>query len=226
MGYFGDIYSVTKSILTGMGITLKHFMNPKTIITVQYKRPERRGEGSGHELPKIPELHKGLHYLETEECILCWQCANICPVDCIKIEGTRDGDIDGAYQANRAVISRFTIDYALCIYCNLCCEACPDSATCIHMGQEFDFSSYDQGSLVKNLLADRAFTKQDLFFTVKAQREIDRLAEEKKQAAEAKRAAMAAKKAAAAKAKAPAKKDAPAAAKKDAPAKPDAKKAE
>ena len=220
MGYFGNIYDVSKSIVTGMGVTLKHLLSPGTITTIHYKRPERRGPGSGHQLPMVPVAHRGLHYLETEACIMCWQCSNICPVDCIVIEGTRDGEIEGGYEGKNAVMSRFTIDYALCIFCNLCCEVCPETSSCIHMGQEWNTKSHEetklsqfdstpetQADLVKNLLTDNAFTGEDFHFTKGARKEIDALAAEKKRKQEeAKLARLAAKKAAAAKKDAAAKK--------------------
>lgn len=137
----------------------------------------------------IPPRHRGLHYLETEKCIMCFQCARACPVDCIDIEGTRDGEIQGAHKGDKVVLTRFTIDYALCIFCDHCTLACPDKQVCIHMGKEFDFTSYDQASLVKNLLTDKPFSKEDRAATLQQRAEIDRLADEKKKAREAAKAA-------------------------------------
>jgi formate hydrogenlyase subunit 6/NADH:ubiquinone oxidoreductase subunit I len=290
VGYFGDIYSVSKSILIGMSVTLKHMLTPQTVITKQYvglKTPEKGtvakvfgvtndyGLKTGHlehggcvvcavakklgigehehttdpvavydryyrpddkiSTPKpldyLPSRHRGLHYLETEKCIMCFQCARACPVDCIDIEGTRDGDLSGSHRGDKVNLTRFTIDYSLCIFCDHCTMACPDKQVCIHMGKEFDFTAYTQGNLVKNLLTDLPFTKDDRMLVLDHRAEIDRLAEEKKKKAAEARAKAAAAKAAPAPAAgaapaAPATPAAPAAPTKPAtpPAKPEAKK--
>lgn len=224
MSYFRRIYEVSKSVLVGMNVTLKHMLTPSTVTTRSYmglRKPKEgllgkalgltehyyeqdeleplRYERTGptiegiQPLDYIPERHRGLHYLETEKCIMCFQCSRACPVDCIDIEGTRDGGVDGAHRGDKVVLTRFTIDYSLCIFCDHCTLACPDRVKCIHMGPEFDFASYDQSSLVKNLLTDAPLSQDDRTWILEARREIDRLAEEK---AAAKKAAAAKKKAA------------------------------
>ncbi|MCZ6689730.1 MAG: NADH-quinone oxidoreductase subunit I [Planctomycetota bacterium] len=185
--YFKSIWSNARSIFIGLGVTIRYFFRPHTVITLQYPR----------EMDKLPERHRGIHFLETEKCIMCYICAKACPVDCIYIEGTRDGDIEGAYQGNKAVMTMFVIDYSLCIMCNLCCEPCPKD--CIHMGQEFHFTGTERNEMYKNLLEDRRYTKDDDAWVKSKRPDIVRLAEEKKQK---KLAVMEAKKKAAAEAKA------------------------
>ncbi|MHC4391856.1 MAG: NuoI/complex I 23 kDa subunit family protein [Planctomycetota bacterium] len=223
MGYWGDIWNHTKTITTGMGLTLKYLVKPEEIVTVQYP----------HEADEIPERHRGIHYLETDICIVCYQCSRACPVDCIEIEGTR-APIDegtGLYPAAKGgTLSKFTIDYSRCIFCNLCIEPCP--VDCIHMGKEFDYSGYTRAEMVKNLLTDGIFSADDQAMLNTARVSVDeadaRAAEAKKKAAAEKKAAMAAKKAAAAAAKAAAEKaeseSTPSAAKAEAPRAPAAKK--
>ncbi len=169
-GYFATIWQVARSCLTGLRVTMTYFVKPQTVITLQYPRQR----------DNLPERHRGIHFLETEKCIMCWKCARACPVDCIDIEGTRDGEIHGAYQGKGVLLTRFTIDYSRCIFCNLCCEPCPES--CIHMGQEFDFSAYHREDCVKNLLADRVFSKDDKAVVLKAREEAAKLAAAKKAA--------------------------------------------
>lgn len=170
----------------------------------RYYRPDDK-MSKPRPLDFIPPRHRGLHYLETEKCIMCFQCARACPVDCIDIEGTRDGDLEGAYRADKVNLTRFTIDYSLCIFCDHCTLACPDKQVCIHMGKEFDFTGYKQSDLVKNLLTDLPFSKADRDLVLKHRAEIDHLAEEKKKkAAEARAKAAAAKAAPASAASAPA----------------------
>lgn len=183
MDYFGKIFRYSKTFITGLGVTIKYMLRPYTVVTVQYPR----------EMDKLPERHRGFHFLETEKCIMCSICANACPVSCIHIEGTRDGDIEGAFQGEKAVMTKFVIDYSLCIMCNLCCEPCPKD--CIHMGQEFHGTGTTRQEMYRNLLTNQVYTVEDDRFVKAARADIKRLAEEKKKA---KAAALAAKKKAAA----------------------------
>lgn len=180
--YFRNIYTNARSLVIGLTLTMKYFLRPSTVITLQYP----------HEKDKLPDRHRGIHFLETEKCIMCYICAKDCPVDCIFIEGTRDGDIEGAYQGKGATITKFVIDYSLCIMCNLCCEPCPKD--CIHMGQEFHYTTTEREGAFKNLLTDKPFTQADHTWVKSVRPEIVNLAEEKKRK---KAEALAAKKAAA-----------------------------
>ncbi len=205
VGYFKQIADVSKTIVKGMGITLRYFRKQKeTCITLQYPREQE----------KLPSRHRGIHFLETEKCIMCFICARACPVDCIYIEGSRDGDVSGSHKGDKAWLTKFTIDYGKCIFCNLCCEPCPKD--CIHMGQEFDFSGYSRGNLEKNLLTNRVYSPADAEYVTRARTDIARLAEEKaklKAEEAARKKAEAAKKAQEAAASKPAEGAAPAGAK-------------
>src|SRR5262249_10538061 len=146
------------------------------------------------------DRHRGIHFLETEKCIFCHICEKACPVDCIAMDGTRDGGFDGAWQGDGVVLSRFTLDLNKCIFCNLCCEPCPKE--CIHMGLEFDTAAYDRANGVKNMLTDAPWTAQDRDREAKALKTIAEIeAETKRKKAEA--AAKKKAEAAAAAAKAP-----------------------
>ncbi|MCB9833672.1 MAG: 4Fe-4S binding protein [Planctomycetes bacterium] len=187
--YINKIAKVSKSIIIGMGVTWRYFVSPKEIVTVQYGSKKY-----GPQENYLPARHRGVHYLESEKCIQCNICATSCPVDCIEMEGTRDGDLEGAWQGDKVQISRFVIDLNKCIFCNLCCEPCPKE--CIHMGQEFDIAAYTRSNGVKNLLTDRPWTEKDREEEAWRRDEMARLKEEKKKQ---KAAEAAAKKAAAAK---------------------------
>jgi NADH-quinone oxidoreductase subunit I len=183
--YFTDIFKVSKSIVIGMGITLRYFIQyKKNTCTVQYPK----------ERDLIPPRHRGLHYLETEKCVMCWKCSDICPVDCIYIEGTRgsDGVLSGGYRGQKATLSKFTVDYTVCIFCGLCEEPCPPK--CIWLGPEFDYASTDRTLMEKNLLTDEVYTEEDEKFVHWARGENDRLVAAKKaEAAKAKAEAAKAK---------------------------------
>jgi formate hydrogenlyase subunit 6/NADH:ubiquinone oxidoreductase subunit I len=181
--YFSDILKVAKSIVVGMGITLKYFLNyKKNTITIQYPR----------ERDLIPPRHRGIHYLETEKCVMCWKCSDICPVDCIYIEGVRgaDGVLEGGYRGQKATLSKFTVDYTVCIFCGLCEEPCPPK--CIFLGPQFDYNATDRTMMEKNLLTDEVYTDEDEKFVQWARGENERLVAEKKKQAEAEKAKAAA----------------------------------
>ncbi len=192
--YFTQIGSAAKSLVSGMALTLRYMLRPKEIVTIQY--------GSKKFAPKeryIPDRHRGVHFLETEKCIHCHICEKACPVDCIQMDGTRDGGFEGAWQGDGCFISSFTLDLNKCIFCNLCCEPCPKE--CIHMGLEFDTASYNRANGVKNLLTDAPYSATDRETEARARKLIEEVEAEtkrKKAEAAAKKKAEAAAKAAAA----------------------------
>ncbi len=185
--YFTQIFKVGKSIGVGMGITIRYFLGSllfgKHTNTIQYP----------HENDEIPERHRGIHYLETEKCIMCWKCSDICPVDCIYIEGVRgaDGLLPGGYRGNKATLFKFTVDYTVCIFCGLCEEPCPTE--CIFLGPEYDYHATDRTAMEKNLLTDAPYADEDEKYVQEARKEADRLKEEKAKAKAAAKAAIAKK---------------------------------
>jgi NADH-quinone oxidoreductase subunit I len=113
---------------------------------------------------------------------MCWKCADICPVDCIYIEGVRgaDGVLEGGWRGSKATLSKFTVDYTVCIFCGLCEEPCPTE--CIHLGPEFDYHATDRRMMEKNLLTDAIYTEEDERFVQWARQENERLKAEKEKA--------------------------------------------
>ncbi len=130
--YFKNIWDSLWSNVMGLAVTGKYLWKEKPI-TVQY--PDER-------LP-IPDRYRGIHYLEQEKCIYCFQCARACPVDCIEMEAVRKG--------KELEWVKFTIDYNKCIFCELCVYPCPKD--CIHMGKEFALVSYDRKEFNLDLLS-------------------------------------------------------------------------
>ena len=127
-----NVWNGLRTTFVGLGITLPYiFRRPYTL---QY--PE--------EVQELPEHERGLHNFEIDKCIACLQCAKICPVDCITIEGAGKG--------KTARIKKFEIDYTKCLFCALCCEPCPTE--CIHMGPTFDLVGYTRDEVIINY-ADR-----------------------------------------------------------------------
>jgi NADH-quinone oxidoreductase subunit I len=116
--------------LKGLGVTLAQL--PKKKVTLQY--PDER--------PKWPERFRGIHKFSPELCIVCNQCARVCPTSCISLSGTRGPD-------RKLYIDTYDINFEICILCDLCTEVCPTEA--IKMTDEFELASYSRDDLYKNM---------------------------------------------------------------------------
>ncbi len=114
-------------LLKGLGVTLKHFLNPFTTITVQY--PEEKVDIS----PRFRGLHEHLRDKDdNEKCVACGLCAKACPSNCITIDGIEDDN--GVRKA-----ARYEIEMLRCIFCGYCEEACPVGA--IHLSTKYDLAA-------------------------------------------------------------------------------------
>ena len=86
--YFKNIWQTVTTMLTGMGITMKHiFKIRKGNVTLQYPeekwpRPDRN---IGFELSNYNLIRSKLH-VDIDDCIGCRKCERACPVGCIKID--------------------------------------------------------------------------------------------------------------------------------------------
>lgn len=130
---------IIKPLIKGLSITLKHFLNPFRIVTVQY--PDEK-------LPVNPRYRGRHEHLrdkdDNEKCVACGLCAAACPSDCIRIEGEEDAGVRKARV--------YEIDIFRCIFCGYCEEACPVEA--IHLSSIHDMST--------GVLDERVYTKEQL----------------------------------------------------------------
>ncbi|MGD9677939.1 MAG: NADH-quinone oxidoreductase subunit NuoI [Vulcanibacillus sp.] len=122
-----------KHLLAGLGITFKYLFKPK--VTSQY--PDE----------KIiqPDRFRGIHYLDSEKCIVCNQCVKICPTGCISLTGKPNPDPE----KKGKVLDTYDINFGLCILCDLCTEVCPTDA--IQMTNNFELAVYSKEKLLKNI---------------------------------------------------------------------------
>ena len=98
-------------LFQGLGVTLKHFFQPK--FTIRY--PEEKTPKSN----RFRGLHALRRYPNGEErCIACKLCEAVCPALAITIESTQRED--GSRRT-----TRYDIDLFKCIYCGFCEESCP-----------------------------------------------------------------------------------------------------
>jgi NADH-quinone oxidoreductase subunit I len=119
--YVRNIVDTVKTTVKGMQITFRNLRRPE--ITVQYPKEEC----------VIPKGYRGFHTLDQETCILCFQCAKICPVECIEMKADR---VEKKFLA----WEQFSVDYNKCLFCNLCIEVCPKD--CIHMDRREGTARY------------------------------------------------------------------------------------
>ncbi len=112
--------------LKGLGVTMSQL--PRKKVTLQY--PDVA--------PIWPERFRGVHRFIPELCIVCNQCARICPTDCISLSGTRDSN-------KKLRIDTYDINFETCILCNLCVEVCPTEA--ILMSDKFEMAKYSRDDL-------------------------------------------------------------------------------
>jgi NADH-quinone oxidoreductase subunit I len=162
--YFIEIVNGVKTFLTGMKMTLQHYNNKEELVaTLQYPHekwpiPERN---IGFENSEYNLIRSRLH-VDIDDCIGCLQCEKVCPVDCIKIDTIKppkgtdvDFGITSLDTQKKMLVTRFTIDMAECMYCNLCAYPCPEE--CIYMVGgpnehkheiDYEFSQYKRDGLI------------------------------------------------------------------------------
>ena len=83
-----------------------------------------------------------------ERCVACYLCAAVCPVDCIALQATED-------EHGRRYPEFFRINFARCIFCGFCEEACPTYA--LQLTQDFEMCEYDRSKLI--------YEKEDLLIS-------------------------------------------------------------
>ena len=126
--YFSVVFTGIASLLSGMWLTIKYFVNPKKIVTQQY--PENR------DTLKMTDRFRGSVIMPHDEnedhnCTGCKICERACPNATISIHNTVN-------EKGKKVLGQFVYRLSQCTLCNLCIEACPFGA--ITMGQGFEFS--------------------------------------------------------------------------------------
>jgi NADH-quinone oxidoreductase subunit I len=109
--------------MKGLGVTLRQL--PKKKVTLMY--PEQK--------PQWPERFRGVHRFIPDLCIVCNQCARVCPTDCISLSGTRGPD-------KKMRIDTYDINFDICILCSLCTDVCPTES--VLMSDTFELASYSR----------------------------------------------------------------------------------
>jgi NADH-quinone oxidoreductase subunit I len=145
IAYIRDVWAGGLTVLGAMRVTLRHLFTPA--VTVQYPTERRT----------LPMRSLNRHVLTVDldtgklKCTSCDACAKVCPTRCIAIVGAGKGK-------ERHPVE-FVIDHNLCMYCNLCVEACPFDAITMWTGN-FEIGAFNRMGLVFDqtaLHADRFF---------------------------------------------------------------------
>jgi NADH-quinone oxidoreductase subunit I len=145
MSYFSEIYHGIKTLLTGMSVTGKYFLNArKGAITQQY--PDNR------DTLKMFDRFRGEvimphNELNEHACDGCQKCEIACPNGTIEI--IWDREIDPETGRKSKIIDKFIYHLSMCTMCGLCIDVCPTDA--IVWGQNFENSTFDRSSLTRVL---------------------------------------------------------------------------
>ena len=112
-----------------MAQTWKAIFRPA--ITLQYPR----------EKWELPVNARGILFNNVNDCIGCYKCARICPVNCIYIDTVKakpEEDLGKASMGNpiRQHLVRFDIDMFKCCFCDFCTTVCPTE--CLYMTDEYE----------------------------------------------------------------------------------------
>lgn len=141
MAYFKELYTGTRSLFIGLGITFKEFVkNFKEDVTLQYpyETIKMSARFRGHiELVKDPET--GL-----SKCIVCGMCQRGCPSGCITLAGEKREGVKGK------VLTQYTLDFTKCSLCGMCVESCTPGA--ITFSKEYNLASPRRSDFVYDLL--------------------------------------------------------------------------
>jgi NADH-quinone oxidoreductase subunit I len=92
---------------------------------------------------------RGVIALVEESCTVCMLCVRECPDWCIEIDAhtqTLPADEEHRRPRTQAVLDRFAIDFALCMYCGICVEVCPFDA--LHWSPVAEYAGTSPADLV------------------------------------------------------------------------------
>src|SRR5437762_13327151 len=105
----------------------------KQALTQQYPRVK----------PDLPPRTRGVIALKEANCTVCYKCSRECPDWCIYIDAHKEAHepASGGRARSAKILDRFAIDYALCMYCGICVEACLFDA--LFWSRELDYAEYD-----------------------------------------------------------------------------------
>jgi NADH-quinone oxidoreductase chain I len=136
--YFALLFTGAKSLLIGLGVTLRAFLSPA--VTVHYPREKIAITPNFHGhtvLVRDPET--GRH-----RCIVCMMCDRECPSNCITVVGEkREGE-------TKNILTAYHLDFTRCSLCGICVEVCPTRA--LDFSDEYELAGFTREEYHFNLL--------------------------------------------------------------------------
>lgn len=140
--YITSFFSGLRSLLVGMGTTIKVFFRRKT--TEQY--PENRAT------LKISDRYRGelvmIHNDKNEHhCVACGICQMNCPNGTINVVTKQVTDEETGKA--RKVLDRYEYDLGSCLFCQLCVRTCPHDA--IEFINTYEHAVFTRGKLREQL---------------------------------------------------------------------------
>lgn len=132
------VFRGARSLLSGMGVTIRHFFRKP--VTVEYPRKEAPiSKVQRNAIVLIEKDDIGSH-----NCIACLQCEKICPSNCISITGSRQEGL--AFKRP----DTFDLNFALCSECGLCLDVCPTDT--LGYSKQYDKAGYSREDFFHDLL--------------------------------------------------------------------------
>ena len=137
-GYFRDIITGGKSLLTGMMITAREFIKP--VVTEQYP----------WEVPTMTPLFRGhIELIGNEEtgapnCVVCGMCQRACPSNCISLDGKKNEGGKGK------ILTSYVLDFTKCSLCGSCVESCNFNA--LRYSKVYNLASFDKNDFIIDLM--------------------------------------------------------------------------
>lgn len=123
-----------KGLLTGMGVTLRHFFGHKE--TFCY--PEEKLE--------MTERFRGGHLaLDYKKCIGCTLCALACPNAAIRLKVVSDAK-------KKRHLESYVHEMGRCLYCDLCVESCATKA--LRWDRDYECSGYTREEFSHEVMTD------------------------------------------------------------------------
>jgi len=116
--YLTDVWRGMRSIWGSCVTAMPYLLNVnagdlRKEVTEQYPDPV-----SSRTADDLPPRTRGLLFNDIERCTGCKDCEQVCPVKCITVENDLGSD------PSKTWVAVFDIDFARCMFCGLCVEAC------------------------------------------------------------------------------------------------------
>lgn len=136
--YINDLIVGGKSLVVGMGITIRQFFKPTVTLQYPWESLTMTPRYRGHiELVRDPETG-------THRCIVCGMCQKNCPSNCITVKGEKREGVKGK------VLTEYTLDFTTCSLCGQCVENCKPGA--LQFSREYNLASRRKEDFIFDLL--------------------------------------------------------------------------